>query len=56
MKIVVCVKQVPDTKEVRIDPETGTMVREGVPSITNPFDLYAVELALMLKDKLADAF
>ena len=54
MKIVVCVKQVPDTKEVRIDPETGTMVREGVPSITNPFDLYAVELALMLKDKLAD--
>lgn len=51
MKIVACIKQVPDTKEVRIDPETGTMIREGVPSIINPFDLYAVETALQLKDK-----
>jgi electron transfer flavoprotein beta subunit len=51
MKIVVCIKQVPDTKDVRIDPETGTMVREGVPSIVNPFDLYAVETALQLKER-----
>ena len=50
MKIVVCVKQVPDAKEVRIDPETGTLVREGVPAIVNPLDLYAVEAALRLKD------
>lgn len=51
MKIVACIKQVPDTKEVRIDPETGTMIREGVPSIINPFDLYAVETALQLRDR-----
>ena len=51
MKIAVCIKQVPDTKEVRINPETGTLVREGVPSIVNPFDMYAVETALQLKDK-----
>ncbi len=51
MKIVACIKQVPDTKEVRIDPETGTMIREGVPSIINPFDLYAVETALQLKER-----
>jgi electron transfer flavoprotein beta subunit len=52
MKIVVCIKQVPDTKDVRIDPETGTLIREGVPSIVNPFDLYAIETALQLKEKL----
>jgi electron transfer flavoprotein beta subunit len=46
MRIVVCVKQVPDTTEVRINPETGTLVREGVPSIINPFDSYALEEAL----------
>lgn len=48
MKIVVCVKQVPDTTEVKIDEETGTLIREGVPSIINPFDQYAVELAIKL--------
>ncbi|MCX7016092.1 MAG: electron transfer flavoprotein subunit beta/FixA family protein [Candidatus Sumerlaeota bacterium] len=55
MKIVVCIKQVPDTKDVRIDPVTGAMVREGVPSITNPFDLYAVETALQIKERFAGA-
>lgn len=51
MNIAVCVKQVPDTSEVKIDPETGTMKREGVPSTLNPFDGYAVEEALSLKEK-----
>ena len=51
MKIVVCVKQVPDTNEVRIDPVTGTLIREGVPSIINPDDLAGIEAALELKDK-----
>ncbi len=51
MEIIVCVKQVPDTTEVQIDPETGTLIREGVPSIVNPFDLNAVEAALQLRDE-----
>lgn len=51
MKILVCVKQVPDTTEVKIDPVKGTMVREGVPSILNPDDANALEAALQLKDK-----
>jgi len=51
MNIVVCIKQVPDTAEVRINPETGTLIREGVPSIINPFDLHAVEAGLFLKEK-----
>lgn len=51
MNIIVCVKQVPDTAEVRINPETNTLVREGVPSIINPYDMHAVEAALQLKDK-----
>ena len=52
MKIVVCVKQVPNTNEVRMDPKTGTMMREGIPSIINPDDRNALEEALRLKDKL----
>lgn len=48
MDVVVCVKQVPDTTEVRIDPETNTLVRAGVASIVNPFDMYAVEEAVRL--------
>lgn len=52
MKIVVCIKQVPDTTEVRIDPKTGTLMREGVPSIINPDDLGGLEAALRLKDSL----
>jgi electron transfer flavoprotein beta subunit len=52
MNIVVCVKQVPDTADVRIDPKTNTLVREGVPSILNPFDEYAIEEALRIKEKV----
>lgn len=51
MKIIVCVKQVPDTNEVRIDPVKGTLIREGVPSILNPDDASALEAALRLKDR-----
>ncbi len=51
MNIVVCIKQVPDTTDVRINPETNTLVREGVQSIINPFDMYAIEEALRLKEK-----
>ena len=50
MKIIVCMKQVPDTNEVRINPETGTLMREGVPSIMNPDDKAALEAALRIKD------
>jgi len=52
MHLVVCIKQVPDTKNVRIDPDTHTLVRQGVESIINPFDLFAVEAALQIKDRL----
>ena len=45
MNILVCVKQVPDTTEIRIDPETNRLIRDGVPSIVNPFDGYALEMA-----------
>lgn len=51
MNIVVCIKQVPDTKEVRIDPVKGTLIRQGVPSIMNPDDKSALEAALRLKDQ-----
>ena len=50
MNIVVCIKQVPDTTEIKIDRETNTLIREGVVSIINPFDLYAIEEALRLKE------
>jgi electron transfer flavoprotein alpha/beta subunit len=50
MEIVVCIKQVPDTTEVKIDPVTNTLIRQGVPSIVNPFDKNAVEAALQLKE------
>lgn len=52
MKIIVCIKQVPDTNEVRIDPVTGTLIRDGVPSIMNPDDKNALEEALRLKDEI----
>ncbi|KZL89221.1 electron transfer flavoprotein subunit beta/FixA family protein [Clostridium magnum] len=52
MNIVVCLKQVPDTTEVKIDPKTGTLIRDGVPSIINPDDKNALEEALVLKDKI----
>ncbi len=50
MRIAVCIKQVPDTTEVRMDPEKGTLVREGVESIVNPFDTYALEEGVRLKE------
>ncbi len=52
MHAIVCLKQVPDSTEVRINPETNTLVREGVDSIINPFDTYALEEALRLKERL----
>ncbi|GER94793.1 electron transfer flavoprotein subunit beta [hot springs metagenome] len=52
MNIIVCIKQVPDTAEVRINPETNTLIREGVPSIINPYDLHAIEAALQIKEKV----
>lgn len=51
MDIVVCIKQVPETTEVKIDPQTKTLVREGVPGIVNPFDMYAIEEGLRLKER-----
>lgn len=50
MNIIVCIKQVPNTNEVRLDPKTGTLIREGVPSIINPDDKAGLEAALRLKD------
>jgi len=51
MNIVVCVKQVPDSTEVKINPETGHLIRSGVPSIINPYDHFALQAALELKKK-----
>ena len=52
MNICVCIKQVPDTNEIKVDPVTHTLVRKGVPSIVNPFDTYAQEVGVRLKEKL----
>lgn len=51
MKIVICIKQVPDTTEIKLNPVTGTLIRDGVPSIINPDDKGGLELALRLKDQ-----
>jgi electron transfer flavoprotein beta subunit len=51
VKIAVCIKQVPETTDVKINPETNTLVREGVASITNPFDEFALEEALLTREK-----
>ena len=51
MNIVVCIKQVPDTTEIKINPVTGTLIRDGVPSIMNPDDKGGLEMALRLKDQ-----
>ncbi|HOX53967.1 MAG: electron transfer flavoprotein subunit beta/FixA family protein [Candidatus Omnitrophica bacterium] len=51
MNIIVCIKQVPETTDVKINPETNTLIREGVKSIINPFDMYAIEEAVLLKEK-----
>jgi electron transfer flavoprotein beta subunit len=53
LNIVVCIKQVPGTTQVKINPETGTLVREGVEAVVNPFDEYAVEEALRIKERIA---
>lgn len=52
MNILVCVKQVPDTTEIKIDPVKHTLIRDGVPSIVNPFDGYALEVATRLKENV----
>ncbi len=54
MKICVCIKPVPATNEVKIHPETNTLVREGVESQINPFDLYALEEAVRIRERLGD--
>ena len=51
MNILLCVKQVPDTTEIRIDPVKNVLIREGVPSVLNPFDSYALEAAARIKDR-----
>lgn len=51
MNIVVCIKQVPNTTQVRINPETNTLIREGVECIINPFDMYAIEEGIRLREK-----
>ena len=53
MNIFVCIKQVPDAKDVRLDPETNTLAREGVQSIINPYDRHALEEAVRLKEKFS---
>ena len=47
---VVCIKQVPDSAQIRVHPVTNTIMRQGVPSIINPYDLFALEAALRLRD------
>ena len=51
MLVVACIKQVPDTTQVQIDPVTNTLVREGIPFIVNPYDTHALEESLRLKDR-----
>lgn len=51
MNIIICIKQVPETTNVRINPETNTLIREGVKSIINPFDMYAIEEGVQLKER-----
>ena len=51
MRIVVPIKQVPETNAVKMDEETGTMIREGVEAIVNPLDLYAIEIAIRLREQ-----
>lgn len=55
MKILVCIKQVPDTTDVRINPETNTLVREGIPSIINPYDLHAIEAGIQIREAAGGA-
>ena len=52
MNILIFIKQVPDTTDIRIDPETNTLIRSGVKSVINPFDMYAIEEGIRLKERL----
>ena len=52
MNIAVCIKQVPDTSEVKLDKTTNTLIRDGIPSIINPYDLHALEAALSIRDQV----
>ncbi len=52
LNIVVCIKQVPDSAQIGVDPKTNTIMRQGVPTIINPYDLYALEAALALRDQV----
>jgi electron transfer flavoprotein beta subunit len=52
MHLVVCIKQVPDSAQIRVHPVTNTIMRQGVPTIINPYDLFALEEALRLRDRL----
>ncbi|MBA7559879.1 Caffeyl-CoA reductase-Etf complex subunit CarD [subsurface metagenome] len=54
IKIVVCIKQVPGTMEIKIDPETNTLVREGIENIINPFDAYAIEEGIRIRERFND--
>ncbi|MBN1129140.1 MAG: electron transfer flavoprotein subunit beta/FixA family protein [Chitinispirillaceae bacterium] len=54
MNIVVCIKQVPGTTQVKINPETGTLIRDGVEAVVNPFDEYAIEEALRIRERLGN--
>ncbi|MDY6861025.1 MAG: electron transfer flavoprotein subunit beta/FixA family protein, partial [Pseudomonadota bacterium] len=51
MNIVVCIKQVPDSAQIRVHPVTNTIMRQGVPTIINPYDLFALEEAMRLRDQ-----
>ena len=51
LHIVVCIKQVPDSREIRIDPKNNTLIRQGVPSIVNFYDMHGLEEALRIKDE-----
>ncbi|MEW6523426.1 MAG: electron transfer flavoprotein subunit beta/FixA family protein [Bacillota bacterium] len=51
MRFLVCIKQVPETTDAKINPQTGTLMREGIPSIINPFDMYALEEGIRLKER-----
>jgi len=51
MNIVVCLKQVPGTTEVKIDPQTNTLIRQGIQNIINPFDTYALEEGVRLRER-----
>ena len=52
MEIIVCIKQVPETNKVQVDPVTGVLIREGIDTKMNPYDLFAIETALRIKEKM----